>query len=397
MLFRILFLLLMAVTTVNIDGIISGNDAVVSETATASLGDTVEKALLMATSLGFFLTRRRHWSNVVLLGLIVCVTLACAALTDFADFEWTRYARSLFTLLALLLLLAASFTDEDRSWMLKVIACVPVAAVLLGAAYAAIGLRDAFTMDTVGVFRLQGSFRSAAWLGAIASCALFSAIRLGEVDRRFFLLALADAAILAMTAARTPLAAGAALALAALFWGFERQPLVKVGAFVALCLTVVPAAVIFGDNLIRRFTESGLDGRDVLWGSAEPALRDYPNFGVGLGHQPSVLPPAVAHEAGTWALHNEYMRLTLELGTVGCWLFFLLLLAMMVNLAIRERVEMVGTFLVAIACFGLYCYSDNALSVPSIGLLLPLAVVATKRIPISAMGRHFPAIAGTAP
>ncbi len=385
MLFRILFFLMIAITTVNIDGLIFGDQDAVIDVAVASIGDTVEKALLMAAGLSLFLTRRKHWLNVVALGLIVGITFVCAALTDFSGFDWSRYSHSLFTLTAFLLFLTASPTDKDQSWVLKTIALTPVAAVLLGAVYEAIGLRSAFSTDTLGVFQLQGSFRSAAWLGAMAGSALFCAIRLGEADdRRFLILAFANAAILAMTAARAPVTAGTALALATLIWGFKRRPFVKLGAFAVLCSMLVPAAALFGDNLVRRYTESGLNGRNVLWASVEPAMRDYPLFGVGLGHQPLILPPEAAREAGTWALHNEFMRLTLELGTVGCWLFFILLLAMMINLAIRERIEMLGTYMVAIGCFGLYCYSDNAFSVPSIGLLLPLAVMATKRISIRA-------------
>jgi hypothetical protein len=379
MIFRYLFLLTVAILIANIDGVMFGDQILAGRADVSNFGNMIEKSLFAATGLAFILTRQRLWLNITALGLIILVTLVCASLSRFVGFEWSYFFRNLFSLTSLLLLLTASSTRRDQIWVMNVIAFAPLTSVLTGAIYTALGVRSSFMIDVVGVTRLQGSFEGPAWLGAMASCAVFCTLRLADVrSRNYICLFVINVAILTMTAARTPITVGAALSFTILFFGFRGQFAFKLFLSCFAVLFAVPVLIAFGDNIIRRFTESGANGRDILWESVEPTTRTFSDFGIGLGHQPLVLPLDVAREAETFALHNEFLRLSLELGTIGSLILFLMLIIMMVNLAIQEKIENKATYLVAMAGFALYCYSDNALNVPSIFLLLPIAAMATK-------------------
>ena len=369
----------------NIDGILLGDQTLAGTVEGAGIGALAEKATLLLAGVALVCGRPKSWLNLALLGAIVVVTLVSACFSRYFGFGWGRYARSLVTLTSALLLLTAPPTLRDQLWMIRVIAFAPLASVILGIAFTAARIHDAWMTDTVGVLRLQASFGSPAWIGALASCALLCSVRLADVvGSRYFLLATINGLVLVLTAARTPIAAGTVLAGAMLLEGFKRQAGRKLlviglsGAAVALLLSA------YGEQIYLRFTESGSNGRDILWESVGPAMRTFPDWGVGLGHQPEVLPLEVAKEAETFALHNEYKRLALEIGIVPAIMLYALLLTMLLRHLVMERLERPITFLLSVGAFALYCYSDNAFSVPTIFMLLPVSLAVSKHLHVEA-------------
>lgn len=379
MVFRYLFLACVAVMTIDIPGVLYGDQFALADLEVGGIGSEIEKLFLMAASIAFVVTRPRSRLNLAFLGSIVTVTFACAAMTRYAGFEWERYLHSLFTLVAGLLLLTAIPDQEDQRWVLKIFTFAPTASAILGLLYSVASVRSVWMVDAVGATRFQGSYLAPAWLGSMACTSVFCTIRLADVvDRRYFVMMPINCVILMLTAARMPLAVGTLMSLTALLLGFRGQFALKLLAVGIAILGLVPLLVIFGENLFLRFSEAGTSDREMLWQSIEPAAREFSDFGIGLGHQPLILPLDIAREAETFALHNEFLRISLELGTVGCVLFFLLLLGMLLNLVRCAKIDMLGTYAVAIGCFGLFCYTDNAFSAPSIFLFLPTAIMATK-------------------
>jgi O-antigen ligase len=99
-------------------------------------------------------------------------------------------------------------------------------------------------------------------------------------------------------------------------------------------LVAVPAVLIFGEaySSLRLFEildagkASHLSGRDLLWPMFEAAAARAPWFGWGIGSGNFVIPHVspLAQLLGTWAAHNEYLRIQVEGGQVGRALLILL-------------------------------------------------------------------------
>lgn len=143
-----------------------------------------------------------------------------------------------------------------------------------------------------------------------------------------------DLAILLGTQARTPLiGAGLFLGIVFLFSGPRLLPLRRKVDLVMGGM--VPAAILLGPLLVyalRRFfgdDEFNFSGRDVIWPYFLEAIEARPLFGFGLGAGKLIVNPEDPRIRllGSNAAHNEYLRLSVDAGIIGCTAIFVALIA----------------------------------------------------------------------
>ncbi|MBD0272240.1 MAG: O-antigen ligase family protein, partial [Acetobacteraceae bacterium] len=178
--------------------------------------------------------------------------------------------------------------------------------------------------------RFQG-LHSAPFLAGFCVTAVFASMLeyLRGFRLRWLLLGGANLAILLATQARAPLIAiGLFLLLVFLLSGPRIFPLKRKVDLVMGGM--VPAVLLLGPVLLfalERFTgeSDNLSGRDIIWPYFLDAIEQRPLFGFGLGAGKLIVDPEdpTIKLLGSSAAHNEYLRLSVDAGIVGCAAIFL--------------------------------------------------------------------------
>lgn len=360
----------------------------------SNLGNIVQKLLIILTGAALMATRPVHRGVVALIAAIAVLTLLCALGTDFPRFEWRLYAGGLVSIIAPFVLLTAAPRESDRTLGLVFFASLPVLATAFGAIYQLVGIAPLFNADLSGGSRLAGTQGLPAYLAAAGFTGTFAALELAE--RRhlgYALLLVADLLILLLSGGR--MALGAAVLVCGIDYlrSFRRIPLLKFFAPVwILVVGGILLATLAADNL-QHLQSTSLSNRDLIWAPLLRQLHAHPWFGVGLGNQ-----QLLVHVVGvitTFASHNEYLRLAVELGYPGAILFFALTLGIVMlvwNSSWGGRDPMI---LVCAAAFYIYGITDNTFSVPQAYFILTAASFAGRRTnmqspvsPIERESRH---------
>jgi O-antigen ligase len=81
----------------------------------------------------------------------------------------------------------------------------------------------------------------------------------------------------------------------------------------------------------------------------------------------------------TVAAHDEYLRIAVELGYPGAFLFFALTVAIFLTVWNSTWVRRDPIFLVCVVAFYVYCLTDNAISAATDVLILTAASFACQR------------------
>ncbi|HYZ32768.1 MAG TPA: O-antigen ligase family protein [Crenalkalicoccus sp.] len=206
---------------------------------------------------------------------------------------------------------------------------VPILSTLGGMLTHIAGIYPAF--DDRG--RFQG-LHSPPFLAGFCTTAIFAATLeyLRGFRMRWLILGGLDLAILLTTQARTPTAVvGIFLLLVFFASGRDVFPLKRKVDLVMGGL--VPGTIVIGPAIayaLERFVSQGdsLSGRDILWSYFTDAIAQRPLLGYGLGAGKLVVNPydQVIKYIGSVAPHNEYLRLTVEGGVIGCAMIFLAIL-----------------------------------------------------------------------
>lgn len=265
------------------------------------------------------------------------------------------------------------FARLPRAWARAIIGMtcwIPSLTVAAGAVLALADIRPLF-VDSGG-WRLAAlghpAFLGGFCLVAIEAC-LIELLRDGR--GRTLALLLANGAILIATGARAPLLYAVLVGLGTLLFAgpaafsWRRRLGLLLGVAAALPLLTVAASALTDLRLFNLLTgEAGnLSGRDLLWPEFERAAAASPWFGWGLGAGNVVIPSTseLARTIGSWAAHNEYLRMATEGGQIGggllILLFFLWVFRHTARLRRSERLVMRLAF-VAFAC---HAYTDNVL------------------------------------
>ena len=322
----------------------------------------MEKAILFVTGLVFLLTRRIDWRIVIMIALIMIMTAISASITSFPYFTVSRYLKSAFSLVSIFLMLAGQPTIEDRNFMFRLLAWSPIACVGLGVLYNAAGIHPLFAVDFLQVNRLQGTSIPSGLGGISYVGAIAAVLASGHIDRRYLAVAAVNMGILMLSAARMPFAMAGIVGLVAIYTYHARTLGKAYLTTYALVIVTGLGAIIAGQGIIDRFKSESNSGRDMIWEALNEVRREYPLFGIGLGHQIEVVPDEVIEMTKTIAAHNEYLRFALETGYFGVTVIMALFIGIFVYMFFTRPDARTPLFVTLVASFFIYCLTDNVIS-----------------------------------
>ncbi|KAA0681731.1 hypothetical protein DTW90_37020 [Neorhizobium sp. P12A] len=372
MAFRAIYILSMLVLVVNTGALMKLSD-----------GNAVEKAFFLLSAFAIFFTRRPDKIVIALMISELALVFVLAVATPYPDFSWAIFINSLNQIVVLFALLAADTNYRDQQTILKATAFMPVLCALLGLIYHAAGINPMFAVEyATGVPRYAGSLPSAAFTSALAMLGVFAAVRIMLSTRMsYMILAAINFMILLAAGGRATLAITLAVCGISILTYRGIRATTKL-AIVAVGFIVGVAIVgLFWDNLATRFLESGDSGRSIMWDYLRTVIDQYPNTGIGFGHQFFATPHAIVVVFASASAHNDFLRLSVELGTVGMVVFYAILSLAVLRAALgKKRKNFLAIF--AYAGFLLLSNSDNALASPLEFPLMFLALIAGHRKPI---------------
>jgi O-antigen ligase len=215
-----------------------------------------------------------------------------------------------------------------RVWTLIIrgAAVVPIISVLGSVVTTVAGIWPWF--DVGG--RFQG-LHTPPFLGGFCVTAIFAATLeyLRGFRLQWLIIGGLDLAILMLTQARAPLmAVGLFLGIIFLFSNRQIFPLQRkvdlaMGGMLPGLIAIGPA-LYFAFNRIAGMS-GDMSGRDIIWPYFIEAIKARPFFGFGLGAGKLIVNPEdpMIRLLGSNAAHNEYLRLSVDAGIVGCAAIFL--------------------------------------------------------------------------
>jgi O-antigen ligase len=282
-------------------------------------------------------------------------------------------AASLRSLLGSIAPFAFAFSRLSPSWgraIVRATTLIPLLSVAAGAALDVAGLRPLF-QDSGGE-RLAGlghpAFLAGFCLAAIYAC-LIELYRDGKT--RWMLLLAANFLILVLTGARAPLAYGVAVTVLTL--GFVHSsafamclrllPVLLVGCLMPLVLVLaqdLPSLRLFQ---VLSSESTNWSGRDLLWPPFRDVAAQSPWFGWGVGAGNAIIGPdsKLALLIQSRAAHNEYLRISVEGGQLGCGLLIALFVFWVAQHTRRLCPTDKAIMRLAFLAFAAHAYTDNVL------------------------------------
>jgi O-antigen ligase len=218
------------------------------------------------------------------------------------------------------------------SGLCKAVVLVPLVSAVGGLLIWPTGLYSAFDLN----WRFQG-LHSPPFLAGFCVTAIFAATLeyLRSFRTRWLLLGAAVLAVLLSTQARAPIIAVMLFLLLVFLLSNRRIFPIKRKLDVAVG-GLLPAAVLLGPLVIyaadRFFGATGYEqfsGRDVIWPYFLDAIENRPLFGYGLGAGKLIVDPEdpQIRLIRSNAAHNEYLRLAVDAGIIGCAVIFAAIIA----------------------------------------------------------------------
>lgn len=227
-----------------------------------------------------------------------------------------------------------AFAQAPRSFwssVAKGAALVPVVSAVAGLMADLVGFYPAFDQN----MRFQG-MHSPPFLAGFCTTAIFAATLeyLRNWKLRWLVLGGVNLAILLATQARAPLIATFIFLLIVFIaargqvFPLKRKVDLVMGSMLPGALLIGPLLVFAWDRLMGRGgynSDFNMSGRDVIWPYFVDAIERRPLFGYGLGAGKLIVDPEdpQIRLIGSNAAHNEYLRLAVDAGIVGCLLIFL--------------------------------------------------------------------------
>lgn len=357
--FKLLYCIALLILIVNIDNVIG-----------IARFNVIERALVLLFVIVGYLEGRHNAITIPFVGMIT-VTLFTALMSKNPSFSWSIYVNGTIQFLIIYLMLSTVPSEKTRTFLLKSFCFLPIVSVVLGTVYYfAFGRPLFYTEWASGMPRLQGSLIP-AFLASLCITAVYSSFHaIYRIDRRYWYLLIVNGLILVLTAARMALFLTAIIAFVTIFFGVKKNATLKVWSSIAMIFATLIFIAVFGEVLVARMENSGLNGRDVLWNYMNALSEKYKSFGIGLGHQYIMIPDKITNVTSTVAAHNEYIRLKLELGTVPFYIFISLYLGALVALInsklCANRVEL----FVGFAAFMMNAFVANSFSSAYVFIML---------------------------
>jgi O-antigen ligase len=207
---------------------------------------------------------------------------------------------------------------------------VPLISALAGLVAATVGFYPAFDNN----WRFQG-LHSPPFLAGFCTTAIFAATLeyLRTFRTRWLVLGGAALVVLLASQARAPLMAVVLfLVIIFLFSGprtfpAKRKVDLMMGGLLPAAVVIGPVLVFAADRLFGTGDGAGINmsGRDIIWPYFLDAIETRPLFGYGLGAGKLIVNPEdpQIRLINSNAAHNEYLRLAVDAGIVGCAAIFL--------------------------------------------------------------------------
>lgn len=205
--------------------------------------------------------------------------------------------------------------------------------------------------EITGLYPMFGAFgrfqglHSAPFLAGFCVTAIFASTLeyLRGFQLRWLLLGGVNLAIMLATQARAPFIAVALFLL--LVFVLANRGVLPLKRKVDLVMGgMVPAVLLLGPALLyalERFTgmSENFSGRDIIWPYFLNAIEQRPLFGFGLGAGKLIVDPEdpTIKLLGSSAAHNEYLRLAVDAGIIGCAAIFLAIIIWIWNGTRRAR------------------------------------------------------------
>jgi O-antigen ligase len=348
----------------------------------SSSGNAFEKFAFLLSAIVLVMTRPLDRFIMGLLGAALFLVFALALMTTYSDFSWAIFLNSLNQIFILYALLAAQTTYRDQQVVWEATAFMPLLCVILGIAYQAVGINKMFAVEyATGVPRYVGSLSAAAFTSALGMLGVFSAVQLFLSGRqRYAILVVVNLMVLLAAGGRATLFIAVVLSALSLLLSRRMSFGNKIIWIVTGIVAGVAALPFFWDTLAKRISESGDSGRGVMWEYLETIIDQYPLAGIGFGHQFFSMPREMIIKVGSAAAHNDYLRLSVELGRPGMVIFYTLL-TIAVFKASFSKGNRNYVAVTAYLGFLLLSNSDNALASPLEFPLIFLALLATHTKP----------------
>ncbi|MBD0270345.1 MAG: O-antigen ligase family protein [Acetobacteraceae bacterium] len=280
-------------------------------------------------------------------------------------------------------------------------------AVIIGAALVPVisAVASVFT-DAIGFYPMLSRFgrfqgmHSAPFLAGFCVTAIFACTLeyLRDLKLRWLALGGVNLAILLATQARAPfIAVSLFLFLVFVLSGPRILPLKRKVDLVMGGM--VPALLLLGPALLyalQRFTgeSENFSGRDIIWPYFLDAIEHRPLFGFGLGAGKLIVDPEdpTIKLLGSNAAHNEYLRLAVDAGVVGCAAIFLSIILWIWNGTRRAAAADQLVLRCALVAALLHSGFDNTLiaSTAVVQFCFFAAAIARARSEADARHRHHP-------
>jgi O-antigen ligase len=214
------------------------------------------------------------------------------------------------------------------SAMCKAMILVPLVSAGVGLVAGIVGFYPPFDLN----WRFQG-LHSPPFLAGFCVTAIFAATLeyLRSFRTRWLLLGGAVLAVLLATQARAPLiAVGIFLLLVFALsdrrvFPLKRKVDLAMGGMLPGAILLGPLVVYAADRFLGADDTARFSGRDIIWPYFLDAIENRPLFGYGLGAGKLIVDPEdpKIRLIRSNAAHNEYLRLSVDAGIVGCAAIFL--------------------------------------------------------------------------
>ncbi|WP_019515183.1 O-antigen ligase family protein [Sphingomonas sp. Mn802worker] len=350
-----------------------------AQTLGLPFANVFEKGLYLLLAAAVLLRRRMDPVAIALMVATLLLLIVLGALTSFPKFSWVTWLLSLNQFVIIYVLIGFYPSEHDAETILRASAWLPVACVAAGViGLVATGHRMVGAEWATGTPRLQGSLIP-AFLSGLSATGVVANLILGLEWRRLRYLALVaiDLVILILAGGRAALAVAAIVSVALVACSraiHVRDKLVLLMGGIVVLPVFAAIAIPFA---LRRLITSTDNGRNQMAAYLQTLIDRHPWAGIGFGHQYWQTPQDIVVAVGSAAAHNDFLRLTVELGAIGAALFYLSMTVAMLRAAARGPAFNV-TASAAWIGFLLLSHSDNALATPA---YFPLLIVCVLPVP----------------
>jgi O-antigen ligase len=301
--------------------------------AVGTLGAAVVKiipfaiAAMLCLRYGFAPTINWPFLAFTLIAAISLVVLPMGRVSTFGEM-----VRSFIGSTAPFILAFAAAPRPIWSALCKAVILVPLISAGVGMLTWVTGLYPAVDLN----WRFQG-LHSPPFLAGFCVTAVFAATLeyLRSFRAKWLILGGAALAVLLATQARAPLIAVAVFLLLVFalsdrrIFPLKRKVDLAMGGLLPAAVLLGPLVIIAAERFLGGDEYAKFSGRDVIWPYFLDAIETRPLFGYGLGAGKLIVDPEdpQIRLIRSNAAHNEYLRLSVDAGIIGCALIFLSIIA----------------------------------------------------------------------